>query len=476
MIVLGAGLAGLRAAIHLREKGYQVEVLEKLGEPGGMARSHEKSGFIFDHGPHGFMSRDQWINEEFEEVVAGQGGWYGLTKWSQIHYRQQYFNFPLKMRDIILKMDPFTLAATFVAFVWARLRVMITKRAPANAEDYLVDQFGRVLYNEFFGPYTKKVWAIEPRELDADFTRDRVPTLNLWDIIRRMFSDPAKDQYRMTPSGRVITHDLHAGYYPKRGARALPIGYFEKAKRLGVTFRFKVELDGIDLESRRLAARENAQPVTLPFDRVVSTIPLDVLVPLLAPPAPAEIGELAQGLRYRGIILVNLCLSRPQVIQPHWVYFTDRLFNRISEYRHFSRDLAPPGKTGICLELGATANDELWTASDAEIVRHCVLELEELDLVKPSEVLDHLVIREPNAYPLYDVGYQDRINRLVTWLEQTAGIVTAGRQGRFLYINQDAAIKSGFEAGEAAARLVETGSVGDRPVWGDQRPRRKIVV
>ena len=74
VIVLGAGLAGLRAALRLVQQGYRVDVLEKLGEPGGMARSHERSGYVFDHGPHGFMSRDQWINDEFEEVVASQGG------------------------------------------------------------------------------------------------------------------------------------------------------------------------------------------------------------------------------------------------------------------------------------------------------------------------------------------------------------------------------------------------------------------
>jgi protoporphyrinogen oxidase len=475
VLVLGAGLAGLRAAIYLLEKGCAVTLLEKLAEPGGMARSHELDGFTFDHGPHGFMSRDQWINEEFEEVVGPRGGWYGLTKWSQIHWRQRYYNFPLKLRDIILKMDPYTVGKTILFFLWARLRMKLRNRPAANAEEYLVDQFGRVLYNEFFGPYTKKVWGVEPRELDADFTRDRVPSLHLWDIVRKLFSDPARDQQRMTPSGRVITHDLHTGYYPKRGAQALPLGYMDKARRLGAEFRFLVEIDAIDREAGMLRGRENGTPITLPFDRVVSTIPIDALLPRLLPPPPPEIAQLATGLRYRGIILVNLCVNRPQVISPHWIYFTDRLFNRISEYRHFSQELAPPGKTGICLELGGNANDALWNAPDDEIVRHCVLELVELDLLRLGDVEGALVIREPNAYPLYDVGYRARIDRLITWLEESAGIVTAGRQGRFLYCNQDAAIKSGFEAGAAAARLLETGSLGDRPLQEDVRPRRKIV-
>jgi protoporphyrinogen oxidase len=476
VIVLGAGLAGLRAALYLVEKGHDALVLEKIGEPGGMARSHERAGFVFDHGPHGFLSRDQWINEEFEEVVATQGGWYTLTKWSQIHYLNQYFNFPLKIQDILLKMSLPTLMATGFSFLWSRLRVLVNRRPPRNTEEYLVDQFGRKLYQVFFGPYTRKVWGVEPRELDADFARDRVPSLNLWDVIRKMFTDPAKEQFRVTPSGRVITHDLHSGYYPRRGAWALPRGYAARLLRSGGRIRYNVEVERIDRAAQVVTARAGNERLRLPYDRLINTIPMDVLVPLLDPPPPEDIRRLAASLRYRAILLVNLCIDKPKVIDPHWIYFTDRLFNRISEYKHFSPDLVPDGKTGICLELGANEADELWSADDGEIVRRCVVDLEDLGLVKLSEVLDYFVIREVNAYPLYDVGYKSRLERLVAWLEGEAGIMTAGRQGRFLYCNQDAAIKSGYEAAEAAHRLMTTGATYERQPLEDVRPRRKIVV
>jgi protoporphyrinogen oxidase len=475
VIVLGAGLAGLRAALHLVQRGYRVDVLEKLSEPGGMARSHERSGFVFDHGPHGFMSRDQWINDEFEEVVATQGGWYGLTKWSQIHYREQYFDFPLRLRDILLKMSPFTLLATGFSFMWARLRVAVRRRAPRNTEEYLTDQFGRALYRVFFGPYTRKVWGVDPRVLDADFARDRVPTLHLWDVIRRMVLNPAKDQFRTTPSGRVVTHDLHSGYYPRQGAGALPRGYAAKVASLGGTFHYRVRIEQVDLERRLITGHQDGVPFSLPFDGMVSTIPLDRLVEVLQPSPPAEIRGLAAAMRYRAILLVNLCVRQPHVIDPHWIYFTNRTFNRISEYRHFSPDLAPEGKTGICLELGANEADELWNADDREIVRRCVADLEQLGLVRADEVEDHFIIREAHAYPLYDVGYAARVARLIEWLEGTAGILTAGRQGRFLYCNQDAAIKSGFEAAGALVTRLETGVLEERALW-ETRPRRKIVV
>ncbi len=50
-LVIGSGFGGLAAAIRLSCKGYDVEVLEKLEQPGGRAQVHRQDGFTFDAGP-----------------------------------------------------------------------------------------------------------------------------------------------------------------------------------------------------------------------------------------------------------------------------------------------------------------------------------------------------------------------------------------------------------------------------------------
>jgi phytoene dehydrogenase-like protein len=52
VIVAGGGLAGLAAAAYLARAGRRVTVLEKAAEPGGRARTRERSGFLFNVGPH----------------------------------------------------------------------------------------------------------------------------------------------------------------------------------------------------------------------------------------------------------------------------------------------------------------------------------------------------------------------------------------------------------------------------------------
>ena len=48
VVVLGAGLTGLSAAYHLRQRGVDAEILEKDERPGGACRTVERDGFFFD--------------------------------------------------------------------------------------------------------------------------------------------------------------------------------------------------------------------------------------------------------------------------------------------------------------------------------------------------------------------------------------------------------------------------------------------
>jgi len=50
-VVIGSGFGGLAAAVRLRARGYSVQVLEALDQPGGRARVFRRDGYTFDAGP-----------------------------------------------------------------------------------------------------------------------------------------------------------------------------------------------------------------------------------------------------------------------------------------------------------------------------------------------------------------------------------------------------------------------------------------
>ncbi len=57
--ILGAGITGLFTALKLSEKGYDVEVIEKDNEVGGMARTIRFHNTDLDLGPHKIFTLDQ---------------------------------------------------------------------------------------------------------------------------------------------------------------------------------------------------------------------------------------------------------------------------------------------------------------------------------------------------------------------------------------------------------------------------------
>lgn len=68
VVVIGSGFAGLSAATHLANQGYNVSLLEKNSTPGGRARKFEAEGFVFDMGPSWY-----WMPDVFETYFGHFG-------------------------------------------------------------------------------------------------------------------------------------------------------------------------------------------------------------------------------------------------------------------------------------------------------------------------------------------------------------------------------------------------------------------
>ena len=68
VVVIGAGIGGLVAALGLAARGLDVLVVERAGGPGGKMRELEVGGARIDAGPTVFTMR--WV---FDEILAEAG-------------------------------------------------------------------------------------------------------------------------------------------------------------------------------------------------------------------------------------------------------------------------------------------------------------------------------------------------------------------------------------------------------------------
>ena len=79
VVVIGAGLGGISAAISLRAKGFDVRVFEKNEHIGGKLNVREIEGFTFDLGPSIF-TLPQIFRDLFERAGRRMEDYVGLER------------------------------------------------------------------------------------------------------------------------------------------------------------------------------------------------------------------------------------------------------------------------------------------------------------------------------------------------------------------------------------------------------------
>jgi protoporphyrinogen oxidase len=93
----------------------------------------------------------------------------------------------------------------------------------------------------------------------------------------------------------------------------------------------------------------------------------------------------------------------------------------------------------------------LWTAPDDKLVDMGYRELSAIRLAGGSLVGGH-VVRMQKAYPVYDMGYGERLSTLRSWLSGVGGLYCVGRNGQHRYNNMDHSMMTALIAARNIAR------------------------
>jgi len=126
------------------------------------------------------------------------------------------------------------------------------------------------------------------------------------------------------------------------------------------------------------------------------------------------------------------------------------------------------GRTCLGLEYFVNEGDDLWSATDAELVELAKRELAALDLVSAESVEEGYVVRMPKAYPVYDADYAGHVDTLRTWLAENApNVHPVGRNGMHKYNNQDHSMLTALLTAESIRGLTPRTGVWDVNVEDD---------
>lgn len=450
--VLGAGPAGAGAAYKLAQrKNFDVTLVERGESVGGNAGSFELAGFRVDYGSHRLHpSCDPGILSDVRRMLGKD--LLDRPRHGRIRLRGRWVHFPLRALDLAAHLPPSFLAGVGIDTL---KKTLGRRREGNNFAEVLEAGLGRTICRDFYFPYARKIWGVDPRTLDAEQARRRVSAGSLSRMLRKVLN--SAPGFGTKPGGRF--------FYPRHGYGAITEAYVSEAEAAGARLKMRTSVTAVETDDGRLRGMRvsNAEgEERIEVRQAFSTIPISQLVRVIEPQAPAPVLEAASRLRFRSMILIYLVLGTDQFTEYDAHYFpgADIPITRLSEPRNYGLAVTP-GSTVLCAELPCSVDDPVWRASDAELARTMVQALEAAALPVKCEIQSVVTKRLPQAYPLYTHGYLADFERIDDWLGTIDGLVTFGRQGLFAHDNTHHALAMAYSLNDC---LGDDGSF-DQEQW-----------
>jgi protoporphyrinogen oxidase len=430
VVIVGAGPAGLTAAYTLSKHNVRATVLEADDTVGGLSRTVNYKGYLFDIGGHRFFSKWDEVNQIWREVLGSE--FLERRRLSRILYRKRFFYYPLRATDALFGLGIRDSIRILLSYLRSRV---VYYENEQNLEQWVSNRFGKRLYEIFFKTYTEKVWGVPCTEIRAEWAAQRIRGLSLAAAIRNALS--------RSPSPKIKTL-INSFHYPRRGPgqmwesmtallrdRGYPI-------LLGRTV-IRILHDETGVTALETTGRHGTE--THSGTDFISSMPIRELVRALDPPAPLLVQEAAEKLRYRDFLVVSLIVNRREVMPDNWIYVHEKevRVGRIQNFKNWSPDMVPdPSKTCLGVEYFVFENDDLWARSDDNLIEFAKCEMAQLGLAEPEEIEDGTVVRMPKAYPIYDNGWAKKVATIRDYLEECLpNLQLVGRNGMHKYNNQD---------------------------------------
>jgi protoporphyrinogen oxidase len=322
-------------------------------------------------------------------------------------------------------------------YTGAERRLSAHKGSPKNFEEFIYKVWGAGIAKHFAIPYNQKLWAVPLSEMETSWLGGRVPLPNLEEMIEGALS----------PSPKPMGPNARFGYPLRGGFQALMNGFLPHLK------------GELHLETKVVAVSPSRHTVTLadgrtlPYEFLISTMPLPALVRVIGTEAPADVRRAAAHLRHVSVRCVNLGVGRENLTDKHWIYYPeDTVFHRIFVQGNASPHNNPPGGFGVTCEITYSEAKPLPCDGDA-LIQRCIEDCHRVGMFGSGDpVWAAGEVDMPVAYVVYDHERSRNVHTIREWLS-TKDIILAGRYAEWEYYNSDHAFIAGKKAAEHVAEL-----------------------
>jgi len=432
ILIIGAGLAGLSTAYHLRGKDYHI--YEKEGEVGGLCRSFKQDGFTFDYTGHLLHLRQDYTKKMFEKL---------LPQKLKTHFRRASIYSkgiftPYPFQANMYRLPKEVIKECIIGFIKAkegRERLQSLSSGNQNGmdnsfKDWIINTFGSGIAKHFMVPYNEKMWKTNLSELSSEWVDWSIPVPTLDEII----------------GGALGLDNPHMGYssqflYPEQGGiEVIPKAFLTYVDNL----HYNKTLTRINLKEKRAWFDDES---SVKYDNLVSTIPLPELLEIIRD-LPTSTADLKEGLRYVSVLDINLGIDNDAISDQHWVYFpeTEIPFYRVGFYSNFSSVIVPPKKSSLYVEVSYLPDTPL---NKTDILEGIFDGLKKCGFIKSrDQIIIENVLNIPYAYVIHDNFRRKKLPEIIGCLTRH-NIFSIGRYGSWNYMSMEDVLLQGKEVAEA---------------------------
>jgi len=391
--IVGGGILGMTAALRIAEKGYLVELFDAAPELGGLTRSWRINDITWDKFYHVVLLSDTHTRKIINEIglkdqfnwVETKTGFYSGGKLYSMSNLLEFFKFPP-----LNLIDKFRLG--FTIFAASRIKNW-KKLEQIPVEKWLTRFSGKRTFNKIWLPLLKAKLGDSYKETAASF---------IWATIQRMYAA------RRTGLKKEMFGYVEGGYETILNA-------FEKhiqEKNITIHKGHKAE---IVQKSKRGISIKFGNGKTLTFDKVVMTIPSQIITKKVVGLSESEISKLNSS-EYLGVVCTSLLLKN--TVSPYYVTnITDDIapFTGIIEMSALVDKKNFKGHSLIYLPKYVKASDPFFAQTDAEIEKYFFDTLKKMyPKITNEQLIASKTARTPFVFALPKIGYSESLSDMKT--------------------------------------------------------------
>ena len=404
--VIGSGISGISISRMLLDEEMDVTIFEKSDKKGGLIKCERINDNLFHKvGGHVFNSKNRKVLDWFWKYFDRDNEFLQAKRNAKVWLNNQYLGYPIE--NFLFDLPKETVSKIVKDLL--NIEGKKGRYQVENFEQFLLNKFGRTLYDLYFEPYNKKVWNCDLSQVPLQWLDGKLPVPDIESILLSNILREEESE---------MVHSVF--FYPKEGGSQFIIDRLSE----GIDIKLNSDIKSIAKHSDKWIINGTEQ-----FDAVVYCGDIRELHKICQlSDTDQELNDV-KDLRSNG---TSTMFCETDFTDISWLYIPEEVYkaHRIVYTGTFSPSNNRGSERITCIV-------EFAGIQELELMRAEIKKL-------PGNLRELAYNFEPDSYVVHFQDTKEKINELRKKLEPQ-NLFLLGRFSEWEYYNMDNAIEKAME-------------------------------